>query len=239
MSIQSTLGTDDNCPEDLLEQAITDFREGRPVLVFDSADREGETDIIYPAGAVTARDVSRLRNDGGGLICTALSDEVCRAFSLPFAQDEIDHSTAEDHDLSYDDRSSFSIPVNHRQTNTGVTDFDRALTITSLAEAAAAPEETDFSAEFRSPGHVPLLRAAPGLLRDRRGHTELGVALAKAARCPPAIVVCEMLDDRTGHALDRNAARAYARRNGLVFIEGERLMGALSEPSAGSRTELS
>ncbi len=87
--------------------------------------------------------------------------------------------------------------MNHRETYTGITDNDRSLTIRSLGEAAAEPDETDFTARFRVPGHVHLLKAAPGLLSRREGHAELGVALAEAAGLPPAVVVCEMLDDGT------------------------------------------
>ncbi|QSG14144.1 3,4-dihydroxy-2-butanone-4-phosphate synthase [Halapricum desulfuricans] len=203
-----------------IDQAIAALREGEPVLVHDAADREGETDLIYPAGAVDPGAVARMRNDAGGLICVALSDGVAEAFDLPFSQDLIDHPTAADHELGYDERSSFSLTVNHRDTYTGITDEDRALTITELAAAAGAPEEFDFAGNFRSPGHVHLLRAAPNLLADREGHTELGLALAAAADLPPAVVVCEMLDDGTGRALSPADAREYAAEHDLVYVEG-------------------
>ena len=208
--------------------AIEAFRHGRPVCLRDAADREGETDLVYPASAVTADAVARLRNDAGGLICVALSDAVAAAFDLPFAQAILDHPSAIDHDLAYDDRSSFSITVNHRDTRTGITDSDRALTISELAAAAADPTGFDFAETFRSPGHVHILRAAPGLLADREGHTELGLALAAAADCPPAVVVCEMLDDETGGALAPERARAYADRTDTPYIEGGDLLEALA-----------
>jgi 3,4-dihydroxy 2-butanone 4-phosphate synthase len=203
-----------------VEAALSAFREGSPVLVHDAADREGETDLIYPAGAVTPEDVSRMRNDAGGLVCVALSDAVAEAFDLPFLEDALDHPAAGDHDLGYDDRSSFSLPVNHRDTYTGITDEDRATTIAELAEAADDPTGTDFAAAFRAPGHVHLLRAAPNLLADREGHTELGIALAEGAGREPAVVVCEMLDDQTGEALSPEDAQAYAERHGLPYLEG-------------------
>ena len=207
--------------------AVEAFREGSPVLVHDAADREGETDLIYPAGAVTPADVSRMRNDAGGLVCVALSDDVADAFGLPFLADALDHPATGSHDLGYDQRSSFSLPVNHRDTYTGITDEDRALTITKLAEAATSPDETDFADEFRSPGHVHLLRAAPNLLADREGHTELGITLAAAAEREPAVVVCEMLDDETGEALTPADAEAYADRYGFPYVEGSTLIERL------------
>ncbi|WP_115864471.1 3,4-dihydroxy-2-butanone-4-phosphate synthase [Halorussus litoreus] len=210
-----------------VDAAIEAFREGSPVLVHDAADREGETDLIYPAGSVTPADVSRMRNDAGGLVCVALADEVADAFGLPFLDEALDHPAAGDHELGYDERSSFSLPVNHRDTYTGVTDEDRAATITALAEAAADPESVDFADEFRAPGHIHLLRAAPNLLVDREGHTELGIALAAAAGREPAVVVCEMLDDETGEALAPADARAYAERNGLAYLEGSEIVERL------------
>ncbi|MFO7833556.1 MAG: 3,4-dihydroxy-2-butanone-4-phosphate synthase [Halohasta sp.] len=218
-----------------VDAAIDAFADGQPVLIHDFADREGETDIVYPATTVDADAVTRLRNDAGGLICVALSDPVSEIFGLPFLQELVDHPAAADHELAYDDRSSFSLTVNHRETFTGITDDDRALTISELGAAAAAAEagagydEAAFAADFRTPGHVHLLRAAPDGLVDRTGHTELGIALAEAADQPPAVVVCEMLDDETGGARLPVDAEAYADRHGLVYVEGEALLSALSD----------
>ncbi|MDL5363540.1 3,4-dihydroxy-2-butanone-4-phosphate synthase [Halalkalicoccus sp. NIPERK01] len=208
-------------------RAVEAFRSGSPVLIHDAADREGETDLIYPAGAVGSDDVARLRNDAGGLVCVALSASVADRLGLPFVQEAIDHPAAENHDLAYDDRSSFSLTVNHRETRTGITDADRALTITALAGVAAEPDAGAFARTFRAPGHVHLLRAAEGLLAEREGHTEFGVALADAADLPPAVVVCEMLDDHSGGALSPGDARAYAERHDLPYLEGRDLRAGL------------
>ena len=227
-----------------VDDAVAAFAAGEPVLIHDAADREGEVDLVYPAAAVEPDDVARLRNDAGGLVCVALSDTVCETWALPFAQDVLDHPAGASHDLGYDERSSFSITVNHRDTYTGITDEDRALTISKLGEAAGeiarattvagddaadaiAPDAEGFADEFRAPGHVHLLRAAPDLLDDREGHTELGLALADAAGVAPAVVVCEMLDDESGEALPPAAARAYADRHGFAYVEGSELISRL------------
>ncbi len=211
-----------------VHRAVRAFADGRPVLVHDAADREGETDILYPAGAVTPADLARLRNDGGGLVFVALDHETAEAFDLPFLHELIEHPAGRFDSVGYDVRPSFSLTVNHRETYTGITDQDRALTVRALADAASAPEAFDFAAEFRAPGHVHLLRGAPGLLTEREGHTELGLALASAAGRPPAVVGCEMLDDDTGGALSPADARAYADREGLVYVEGAALVSALA-----------
>jgi 3,4-dihydroxy 2-butanone 4-phosphate synthase len=213
---------------DAVDRTVEAFRRGDPVLVHDAADREGETDLVYPARDVDAAAVARMRNDAGGLVCVALSDAVSEELDLPFVQETIDHGLAADHELAYDERSSFSLTVNHRETFTGITDADRALTISELGALAAAPDHDAFVESFRAPGHVHLLRAAPDLLEDREGHTELGIALAAAADREPAVVVCEMLDDETGGALSPADARAYARRHGLVYVEGADLVDRLA-----------
>ncbi len=229
-----------------LEGAVTAFASGSPVLIHDAADREGEVDLVYPAAAVAPTDVARMRNDAGGLICVALPDSICATWELPLVQRELDHPAAGSHELGYDERSSFSLTVNHRETFTGITDEDRALTISALADAAGRVQRAKtlagdgaeasladgaerFAATFRAPGHVHVLRAAPDLLADRQGHTELGIALADAAGAPPAVVVCEMLDDETGGALSPEAARAYADRNGFPYLEGAELVARFGE----------
>lgn len=206
-----------------VEDAVATFRAGGPVLIHDAAEREGETDLMYPAGAVTPDDVARLRNDAGGLVCVALGNQLARQWNLPFLHEVLDHPAGANHNLGYDERSSFSLTVNHRDTYTGITDEDRAHTISALGVAATAPEMLDFAETFRTTGHVHLLRAAPTLLADRKGHTELGVALAEAANLPPCVVVCEMLDDKTGEALSPTAAKAYADHNGFPYVEGVHL----------------
>jgi 3,4-dihydroxy 2-butanone 4-phosphate synthase len=206
------------------EPALEAFRDGEPVLIHDFDSREGETDMVYPAHGIEPSDIARLRNDAGGLICVALSYAVAERFGLPFMSEVIDHPSSNDHNLDYDSRSSFSLTVNHRDTFTGITDEDRAKTIRELAAASADSADVDFASEFRSPGHVHLLKAAPNLLSDRRGHTEFGITLAHAAGISPAVVVCEALDDRSGRALSKQGARAYAREYGIPFVDGSLLM---------------
>jgi len=216
-------------PTGTLDRVVAAFRAGEPVLVHDADDREGETDLLYPASAVTPATVARMRNDGGGLVFVALTAPVADRFDLPFLHESIDHPANDHSDLGYDARPSFSLTVNHRDGFTGVTDDDRALTIRRLGEASGDESYgvDAFADEFRTPGHVHLLRGAPGLLAERRGHTELGLALAAAAGVAPAIAGCEMLDDETGGALSTADARAYAHRHGLPFVEGTAVVQAL------------
>lgn len=211
-----------------VDAAVTALEAGRPVLIHDGSDREHEVDLLYPAGAVDPSAVARLRNDAGGVLFVALPDVVARTFDLPFLHEVLDHPATEYDHVGYDARPSFSLSVNHRETYTGVTDADRSRTIRALARAAATPERTDFAAEFRSPGHVHLLRGAPAGLATRQGHTELGLALAAEAEGVAAVAGSEMLDDRSGRALAPGAARRYAREHDLVYLEAEDVLTALA-----------
>ncbi|MDI9633228.1 MAG: 3,4-dihydroxy-2-butanone-4-phosphate synthase [Methanolinea sp.] len=218
----------------MIRDALRALREGQFILLYDFDEREGETDFAIRADAVGPAHVARMRRDGGGLICTAVHPDAARAMGLPFASDLLSrdpHLARLNGEVPYDreNRSSFSLWVNHRDTYTGITDRDRALTINAIAyhvKKSLNGGGADFFADFRSPGHVAILRAADGLLSRRRGQTELSIALAVMAGIPPAVTICEMLDDATGLALGKEPAREYARRNGLVFVEGREVLEA-------------
>ncbi len=225
----------------IVEAAVRAIQNGKMVLIYDFEYREGETDLVMPAVSLTSRDVARMRLEAGGLICVAISSTAAERLCLPFMSDilklvssngcrlQLDSICEQPGDLAYDTRSSFSISVNHRGVRTGITDIDRALTIQEIGkivEQTGNNEETDFGATFRSPGHVPLLRAAGGLLNERKGQTELSIALANMAGICPAMTVCEMLDAETGKALTKEDSLAYAQRNGLVFVTGQAIVDA-------------
>ena len=213
---------------------------GEPVLLYDAADREGETDLVFLSEKATPELIRLLRQDAGGLMCTAIAEELRARLDLPFFSDLLE--AAQDRypilasvgrvKLRYDARSSFGITVNHRATFTGVPDNDRALTIRGIGELARdAPDLSDgqvrarFVDEFASPGHVPLLYSARSLLDERKGHTELAISLARMAGLSESATVCEMLGD-SGGPRSPDAARRYADRHGWVFLEGRTIVEA-------------
>ncbi len=222
-----------------LEKAIEAIRHGKMILLFDAEDREGETDLVIPALSVTPSDVACMRRDGGGLICVSIYGKAADKLGLPFFSDVLKSVSLNGHkslctliekkgDIRYDARSSFSLWVNHRDTFTGITDNDRALTIRKIGETVdrvMKGKNIDFGEEFRSPGHVALLRAASGLLDERRGQTELSIVLALIAGINPSMVVCEMLDERTGKALSKEDAKKYSLSHDMPFVEGKDIQG--------------
>lgn len=223
----------------MIEDAIKALREGKFILLYDFDDREGETDFAIRADMVRPADVARMRRDGGGLICTAIPARSADRLGLPFAADLLrscPDTAGMVGQVPYDtkNRSSFSLWVNHRDTWTGVTDNDRALTINAIAAQVRMSLNgggADFHTRFRSPGHVAILRADERLLDQRRGQTELSIALAMMAGITPAVTICEMLDERSGAALSKADARAYARKFGMVFIEGSEVVESWEKSS--------
>lgn len=224
----------------MIDAALEALRQGRFILLYDFDDRERETDFAIRADAVRPEHILQMRKDGGGLICTAIHPRSAQELGLPFATDMLrcyNGISGMVGEVPYDrkNRSSFSLWVNHRDTFTGITDRDRALTINAIAEQVRTSMNgggTDFSSQFRSPGHVAILRADEQLLTRRRGQTELSVAMAMLAGITPAITICELLDDVSGLALSKPDAQAYARRKGLVFVEGSDVLETWEE-SAG------
>ena len=224
-----------------VKRGIEYVRRGKLVLIYDAEDREGETDFVVPASFITPQQVAYFRNEAGGLICVAISPTAADRLGLPLMSDILSNVNDDfsylkkivegQGDLQYDKRSSFSLWVNHRDTFTGITDRDRALTIKKIDEAVAkvvngSDNSYNFYAEFRAPGHVALLRAADGLLDERRGQTELSVALALLAGISPAMVICEMLDTESGRALSKANAKAFAAERDMVFMEGAEIVEA-------------
>ncbi len=240
--MSDTMSSNDTNYTENIARALQAIQNDEMIFIFDSEGREGETDFTIPASAVTPNDVKWMRKDGGGLICVALDADTSKKLGLPFISDVLrDASNSNSSlkttvekggDLAYDTRSSFSLWVNHRDTRTGIPDNDRALTINKLAEVVDRTldgENVNFGSEFRTPGHVALLRAAEGLVNERMGQTELSIALAKMAGTTPAMVVCEMLDENNGRALSKDDAKTYAKDRDLVFLEGSEIVDAYNE----------
>jgi len=221
-----------------IQKTLQAIRDGKFFLLYDSDKREGETDFVISATAVQPQDVKIMRKDGGGLICVAVSPEASEIMKLPFMADvvaaaatndkispklEIGTFVEKEGDIQYDKKSSFSLWVNHRENRTGIPDDDRSLTIRRLGEMTKTALEgkvVDFASEFRTPGHTATLRAAAGLLDERRGQTELSIALSLMAGETPCMVVCEMLDDTNGKALSKEDAIVYGEKNDMIFVEG-------------------
>jgi len=218
-----------------IERAAFALKSGEFVLMHDASGRENETDMVVVAEKITPDHIARMRRDGGGLICLAVGMKLAAKLELAFITDiykkaagsfpVLRHLKADD--IPYDEKSSFSITINHRKTFTGITDVDRALTVSEFAKLAESPNPEDFGRNFRTPGHVHLLISSG--LENREGHTELSVALMELAGLKPLAVICEMMDDATHKSLSPEKASVYARKNNLVFLETDEVKKAYFE----------
>ena len=212
------------------------------VLLYDFDNRERETDLAMRSDMITHRDICRMRHDGGGLICTAIPYASAKTLGLPYARDVLKNCAMVEQlgDIPYDpsNNSSFSLWVNHRDTFTGITDKDRSLTVNALSQVVndtIVGNKVVFKEHFRTPGHMLVLIAAEKLLDQRRGQTELSVAMSEMAGINPTITICEMLDDGSGLALSKGDAIRYAKKHGLVFIEGSEVLEEWDKLAAAGR----
>lgn len=232
--------------EDEVQAAVDAFKNGKPVCLFDSEKREGETDLLFPGQCAEPKTMRQLRLDCGGLLFLAIGHDVGERFSLPFLQDLHTHPALVNqynvlnhlvtNDLRYDARSAFTLSLNHRKTYTGITDHDRALTTRRFAELTEELIQADVSGEaaqvalgkeFRTPGHIPVCRETEGGLSRRQGHTELAVGLARLAGMTPVVIGAEMLQPDGDNALSVSDARAWAKERNIPFLEGAQLIAAL------------
>jgi len=218
-----------------VKEAVQKLQQGGFVMVYDADSREKEVDLVTPSANITPAKIGRLRNDAGGLVCVTIPPSTWQKLNLPYLSDLFEESSSrypilssmKADDIPYDEKSTFSLTVNHRDTFTGITDIDRALTIKRLTEVAEKIEDTSteeaqdrFGEEFRTPGHVFLLNATEGLISNRDGHTELTTAMLKLTDIYPSMTICEMLSD-DGDSLDEAEAKVYGEKNDIPLIEGK------------------
>jgi len=163
-----------------IEEALEDIREGKMVIVVDDEARENEGDLILAAEMVTPEAINFMARHARGLICVALEDKRLDELELkPMVQD----NTAKM-------GTPFAISVDAvRGTTTGISAYDRAVTIKTLLDPGTRPED------LARPGHVFPLRASMGGVLRRAGHTEAAVDLARLAGLTPAGVLCEIMAD--------------------------------------------
>lgn len=219
---------------------MADLKQGKFILVYDSEKREGETDFVIASQFVTPESIKRMRKDGGGLIFLMISNEVAHTFKLPFLADLYAQINGTypvlkelvPNDIPYDTKSSFSLYINHRETFTGITDTDRSLTMKKFSEIIEKTKNMDsnlaiqeLGQEFRSPGHIPICVASKQLLNERKGHTELVIALMEMAGLIPAGSGCEIMGDN-GNALSKKDVICYAKKNDLTLLEGKEIIEA-------------
>ena len=203
-----------------VDEALQALKNGEMIIVTDDESRENEGDLIMPAETVTGETINFIATYAKGLICTPAAAEILDRLKMGqmVAENTDNHSTA------------FTVSVDHVDTTTGISAFERALTIRKMAEDGARPED------FRRPGHVfPLLAKAGGVL-ERRGHTEATVDLAKLAGFKPIGVCCEIMAD-DGHMARLPQLEIFAKKHGLKMISVEALVRYIEDMAVSLESE--
>ena len=162
-----------------IDEALTDLKEGKVIIVCDDEDRENEGDFIALAEKTSPEVINFMVTHGRGLVCVPIEEELAHKLDLiPMVSKNTDpHGTA------------FTVSIDHKFSTTGISAFERSATILSLLD----PESK--AADFKRPGHIfPLIAKRGGVLR-RTGHTEAAVDLAKLCGAKPAGVICEIMNE--------------------------------------------
>ena len=189
---------------DPVTRAIEEMAAGRPVIVVDDADRENEGDIILAGEHATPELIAFLVRHTSGYLCVALPEEEADRLELPAM-------TAVNEDRR---GTAYSVTVDAREgVTTGISATDRARTIRLLANPGTTPQD------LSRPGHVVPLRAQPGGVLKRAGHTEAAIDLCRLAGLRPAGVLAEIVSEQEPGDMARlPELTAFAREHGLALI---------------------
>ncbi|MPY64299.1 3,4-dihydroxy-2-butanone-4-phosphate synthase, partial [Streptomyces spongiae] len=204
---------------DPVEQAIADIAAGRPVVVVDDEDRENEGDLVMAAEKVTPEIIAFMMSECRGMICAPMEGDELDRLELP---QMVQHNTESM-------RTAFTVTVDaspEHGVTTGISAADRATTLRLLASGTAQP------GDFVRPGHIFPLRARPGGVLVRNGHTEAAVDLARLAGLRPAGTIVEIAGE-DGRMLRLPELIPFARKHGLSIISIEDLIAyrRTSEPT--------
>jgi 3,4-dihydroxy 2-butanone 4-phosphate synthase / GTP cyclohydrolase II len=165
---------------DTIDSVLRDIRAGKPVIVVDDAERENEGDLVLAAAKATAESINFMMRFGRGLICAPITNE--RAAKLGLNRMVLDNRESF--------KTDFTVSVDATNNiTTGISAEDRAKTIRLLADPKSQP------GELVQPGHIFPLRAKPGGVLQRSGHTEASIDLARMAGLDPSGVLCEIVKD--------------------------------------------
>lgn len=165
-----------------IEEIIEDIRLGKPAILMDDEDRENEGDLIIAAEKITPEIVNFMTREGRGLLCLTLTGERCDFLGLP------PMVSADDNKSGYGTPFTISIEAAEGVT-TGISAHDRARTIQVAVDSLSRPED------IVQPGHIFPLRARPGGVLSRAGHTEAGCDLARMAGLSPAAAIIEIMNE--------------------------------------------
>ena len=195
-------------PFNSVESVIADIRRGKMVIVVDDEDRENEGDLIMAAEHATPKAINFMAKHGRGLICVPTTEDRLRQLGIERMVPRNQESFQTDFQVSVDAAKGIT---------TGISAKDRAKTIQTMADPTAIPDD------LVQPGHVFPLRARPGGVLQRAGHTEAAVDLTKLSECRPIGVICEIMDD-SGNMARLPKLKRFAKAHKLKICSIEELI---------------
>lgn len=175
------MSTDKNIQLNSIEEAISEIKAGRAVIVVDDTDRENEGDFITAARNATPEMINFMASHGRGLICATLTEQRCNELNLEMM---VSTNTS-----SHETPFTVSVDLLGHGCTTGISASDRSKTIKALIDPATKPED------LGRPGHIFPLKSKNGGVLRRAGHTEAGVDLARLAGFEPAGVLVEIMNE--------------------------------------------
>lgn len=181
-----------------IPEAIEDIRAGKMIIIVDDESRENEGDLAIAAEKITPEAINLMSKEARGLICLPITAERLEELRIPIM--------VQDNTSRFSTAFTISIEAKHGVT-TGISAHDRATTIRTVLDPATKPED------IARPGHVFPIRARPGGVLVRAGHTEAIVDLAKSAGLYPAGVICEILNEDGTMARFRQLEELAAKYN--------------------------
>ena len=190
-----------------IEEALQDLRDGKIIVVVDNENRENEGDVICAAEFATLENVNFMATHAKGLICMPMSDEYIKKLDLPqmVVNNTDNHCTA------------FTVSIDHVDTTTGISAYERGLTARKLVEDGAKPSD------FRRPGHMFPLRAKEKGVLERDGHTEATVDLMRLAGLKEVGLCCEIMKE-DGMMSRLDDLLAFTKEHNLKIVSIEQLI---------------
>ncbi|MCL1901541.1 MAG: bifunctional 3,4-dihydroxy-2-butanone-4-phosphate synthase/GTP cyclohydrolase II [Firmicutes bacterium] len=189
------------------KDAIEEISRGRILIVVDDENRENEGDLLMAAEKATPEAINFMALNGRGLICMPVCEERLKELDIP----QMVNDNTENH------QTAFTVSIDHKSATTGISAKERSDTIKAVLSKNAKPSD------FKRPGHIFPLKAKPGGVLQRPGHTEAAVDLARLSGLYPAGVICEIMNE-DGTMARLAQLEDYSKKFGLKIISIKELI---------------
>lgn len=190
-----------------MDKIIENLKNGIPIIVVDSKDRENEGDVVIAAEKATVKNIVFFMRHARGLLCIPTHGDILDRLQIPMMVETSTDKLGTPFTVSVDATDGIS---------TGMSVYDRIKTINTILNPSSKPED------LARPGHLFPLRPKPQLLKQRKGHTECSIALTQIAKLQPVAVIAEIINNDGTMAKGKSLTK-FAQRFGLEIISVEEI----------------